>query len=308
VVTVLDLLVGALVYSNLLALLAVGLSLALITCRVSNFAQGDFAMVGVYAAYTLSVIAGVTPYAWIPAAFAVGGFVSLLAYLLVFEPLRGKADLVTLMVVSIALDMVIRYSLHVYADLMQQQFKVYTRLFMFDDFFVEVAGARIPGVLLASTAAVVALLASLYVLLYRTKLGVAMRAAIENPGLAETLGVSVKRVFAVSWFLSGALAATAGVFLPFRVMVNPDTGWSMLLPTFAAVTVGGIGSLSGSVAGAYLIGLSETVLAYQLARIGISTAYRPLLTFTAIIATLLASPKGISGLWSGRGWSLRRRS
>ena len=304
----LDLLVGALVYSNLLALMAVGLSLALITCRVSNFAQGDFAIIGVYAAYTLSVATGVTPYAWIPAAFAIGGLVSLLAYLLVFEPLRGRADLVTLMVVSMALDVVIRYTLHVYADLMQQQFRVHTRLFMFGDFFVEVAGSKVPGVLLTSTATVAVLLASLYVLLYRTKLGVAMRAAIENPALAEAIGVNVKKVFALSWFLSGALAASAGVFLPFRVMVNPDTGWFMLLPTFAAVTVGGIGSLSGSVAGAYLIGFSETVFAYQLAQMGVSTAYRPLLTFAAIIATLLASPRGISGLWSARGWSLRRRS
>jgi branched-chain amino acid transport system permease protein len=308
VVAVLDLLVGALVYSNLLALMAVGLSLALITCRVSNFAHGDFAMVGVYAAYTLSAVAGLTPYAWIPAAFAFGGLVSLLAYLLVFEPLRERTDLVTLMVVSMALDMVLRYSLHVYADLMQQWLRVYTRLFMFDDFLVEAAGSRLPGVLPASTAVVAALLASLYVLLYKTRVGVAMRAAIENPGLAEALGVSVKRVFALSWFLSGALAATAGVFLPFRIMVSPDTGWSMLLPTFAAVTVGGIGSLGGSVLGAYLIGFSETVLAYQLAQVGISTAYRPLLTFAAIIATLLAYPRGLSGLWSGKGWSLRRRS
>jgi branched-chain amino acid transport system permease protein len=304
----LDVLAGALIYSNLLALLAVGLSLALLTCRVSNFAHGDLAMVGVYAAYTFSVAARVTPYACIPVAFAAGGVVSLLAYLLVFEPLRGRADLVTLMVVSMALDMVIRYSLHVYADLMQQWLKVYTRLFMFDDFLVEVAGVQVPGVLIASTASTFALLLSLYMLLYKTKLGAAMRAAIENPNLAQTLGIDVKRVFAVSWFLAGALAATAGVFLPFRVMVNPDTGWSMLLSMFAAVTVGGIGSIGGSVAGAYLIGVSETVLSYQLAGLGVSTAYRPLLTFAAIICTLLVTPRGLSGLWSGRGWWLRRSS
>lgn len=302
----LDLIVGALVYSNLLALLAVGLSLALLTCRVSNFAHGDLAMVGVYTAYTLSSVLGVTPYACIPAAFAVGGAVSLLAYLLVFEPLRERANLVTLMVASMALDMVVRYSLQVYADLMQQRLRVFARQFMFDDFTVEVSGVRVPGVLPASTAATAALIAALYLLLYRTKLGVAMRAAIENPSLAEILGVNVKRVFAVSWFLAGALAATAGVFLPFRVLVNPDTGWSMLLSIFAAVTVGGIGSLGGSIAGAYLIGFSETLLSYQLAGLGVSTAYRPLLTFAAIIATLLVSPRGLSSVWSGRGWSLRR--
>lgn len=298
-----DIFVGALVYSNLLALLAVGLSMALLTCKVSNFAHGDFATVGVYAAYTASVLLGVSPYACIPVAFIVGGLVSLLAFLLVFEPLRGKAELVTLMVISMAVDMVIRYTLHIYADLMQRSLGVYTRQFMFKDFYFQVAGYTLPGVLVTSACIVSALLITLYSLLYKTSLGVAMRAAIENPGLAEALGVNVKKVFAVSWFLSGALAATAGVFLPFRIQVTPDTGWSLLLSMFASVTVGGLGSLGGSIVGAYLIGFSETLFSYALSSAGLSTAYRPAVSFVAIIATLLLSPRGLTGFLSSRkGW------
>ncbi len=298
-----DVFVGALVYSNLLALLAVGLSMALLTCRVSNFAHGDFATVGVYAAHTASVLLGISPYACIPIAFIAGGSVSLIAFLLVFEPLRGKAELVTLMVVSMAVDMVIRYTLHVYADLAQRSLGVYTRQFMFRDFHFQVAGYTLPGVLIASVCTVLALLITLYFLLYRTSLGVAMRAAIENPSLAEALGVNVKKVFAVSWFLSGALAATAGVFLPFRIQVTPDTGWSLLLSMFASVTVGGLGSLGGSIVGAYVIGFSETLFSYVLSSIGLSTAYRPAVSFAAIIATLLLSPRGLTGFLSnGKRW------
>ena len=297
----LDVLISALVYSNLLSLLAISLTLTILTCRVSNFAQGDVAMVGVYSAYAASVVLGVSPYACLPLAFFAGGAVSLISFLLVFEPLRrAGAGPVTLMVASMALDMVIRYALHASADLMQSNLKVYSRYFMFNDVVLSFSGVGVPGVLMSSTATSVALLLLLYALLYKTRFGVAMRASIENPQLAEVLGINVRRVFSFSWFLSGALAATAGVFLPFRVQVSPDTGWSMLLSIFAAVVVGGMGSLAGSIVGSYLIGFSELLLSYLLALYGVSTAYRPLITFTAIVTTLLVSPRGLSALWSSR--------
>ncbi len=295
----LDVLVGALVYSNLLALLAIGLSLMLLTCRVSNFAHGDVVTTGLYAAYTASVLLRVSPYACIPFALLAGGLVSLLSFLLVFDPLRrAGGGPVTLMVASMAVGIIIRYSLHAYADVMQRTLGVYTRQFVLSDFELQLAGLRVPGVLPLSSLTAAVLLVSLYVLLYRTRLGVAMRAAIENPQLAESLGIDVKRVFAIGWFLSGALAGAAGVFLPFRVISDPDVGWSMLLPAFASVVVGGIGSLAGSVAGAYVVGFSELLLSYLLATLGVSTAYRPLISFAAIVATLLLRPKGLSSLWS----------
>ncbi|MCS7103989.1 MAG: branched-chain amino acid ABC transporter permease [Thermofilaceae archaeon] len=297
-----EVVVGALVYSNLLAMLSVGLNLILLTCKVSNFAHGDFVMVGVYTALTVSTILGVTPYACLPFALIAGGVISFALYRVVFEPLRTRANLVMLMVVSMALDIILRYSLHIYADLAQAWLKVHTRLFLFDDFLIEFSGVKIPGVLVFSSLTSVILLVSLYLLLFKTRLGTAMRASIENPELAEALGVNVKMVFGLSWFLSGALAAAAGVFLPFRAMVSPDTGWSMLLPTFASVIVGGVGSLSGSLIGAYTIGVAEVFLTYVLASLGVSTAYRPLVSFSAIITVLLVSPKGLSGFLNGKGW------
>lgn len=295
----LDVIIGALVYSNFLALLAISLCLAILTCKVSNFSHGDLAMVGVYAAYTASVVLKLSPYYCLPVASLAGGLVALLCFLLVFEPLRrAGASPVSMMVASLALDMVIRYSLHMYADVVQRVLGVFGRDFMFGDAKLSIAGVQVPGILVSSSLTTVALLAVLYVLLYKTRLGVAMRAAIENQQLAMVLGVNVRKVFAFSWFLSGALAATAGVFLPFRILVNPDTGWSMLLSVFAAVIVGGINSLSGSIVGAYLIGFSELLFSYLLASLGLSTAYRPLIVFSAIIVTLLLSPRGLSVLWS----------
>jgi branched-subunit amino acid ABC-type transport system permease component len=82
--------------------------------------------------------------------------------------------------------------------------------------------------------------------------------------------------------------------------VNPDTGFSMLLSIFAAVTLGGLESLLGSVIGAYIIAFSETLGVYYLSQLGISTAYRPAISFATLTLVLLVYPRGIAGLWSKR--------
>ncbi|AKG38985.1 MAG: branched-chain amino acid ABC transporter permease [Infirmifilum sp.] len=296
-----EIFLNGLIYSNLLALLSIGLSLTMLTSKVSNFAQGDFAVVGIYAAYTTSLLTRVTPYMLLPIAFLVGAAVAAGVYLLVFDKLRGKANLVTLMIVSIAIDIILRASTQIYADLLQSSLHVFGRGFIFNDIMYNVAGTRVSGVLIYSTVTTIFLLALLYVLLFKTKLGIAMRASIENPSLAETLGINVRKVFTISWGLSGGLAAVAGVFLPFRMPVNPDTGFAILLSIFAAATVGGMTSLAGSVLGAYILGFSETVFTFLLSSIGLSTAYRPALAFTAIILTLLVAPGGLSSLWNRKG-------
>ncbi len=298
---ILEIFFNGLLYSNLLALLSIGLTLTILTSKVSNFAQGDFAVIGVYAAYTASIITRLSPYLQIPVAFAVGALVGSLIYLLVFDKLRGRASLVTLMIVSMAIDIILRASMQLYADFLQLTLRVYSRGFIFNDITVNVFGMPIAGVLVFSTATTMLLLLALYLLLFKTKIGIAMRAAIENPSLAETLGINVRRVFTISWALSAGLAAVAGVFLPFRIPVNPDTGFALLLSIFASATLGGLTSLPGSIVGAYLIGFSETLFTFTLSSLGLSTAYRPAVSFTAIILTLLLSPGGISSLWNRRG-------
>lgn len=296
----LALLVDALVYGNLLALLSVGLSLTLLTTKVSNFAHGDFAVIGIYIAYTLSQVLNVTPYAFIPVAFVGGALVGLAVYFLVFDPLRDKASFVTLMIVSMALEFILRYSVQIYADVMQRWLKTFGRGFMFNDVRLALLGLHVDGVVVYSSITTLSLLVLLYVFLYRTKTGTAMRAAIENPQLAQTLGINVRKVYAYSWMLSAGFAAAAGVFLPFKIVVNPDTGFSLLLSMFAAVTVGGLGSLAGSLVGAYLISFSEIAATYFLSSLGLSTSYRALVSFLSIAVVLLLSPRGLAGLWSKR--------
>lgn len=289
-------LVEAAAYSSLIALSSLGLALSLITTKVSNFAHSDYMTVGAYAALVISEVLNVHPYLALPFSVLLGGLAAVISYLGVFEPLR-KYGLVTLMIASMALDIIIRALLSIFADLLQSSLGVYSRGFIFKDLSVRILGYTTDGYPLMVLLVTSLTLASLYLLLYRTRFGVKMRAVAENPELAEVLGVDVKRVFTLSWFLAGALAGLAGGLMPFRFVVNPDTGSFVLLTLFASVTLGGLQSLLGSVIGAYIIGFSESVLTYLLASSGLSTAYRPLLAFTVIAATLLVQPKGISAIW-----------
>jgi len=297
---IMDLLLDAIIYGNLLSLLAVGLSLTLLTTKVANFAHGDFAAVGIYVAYTLSIIFNASPYLFLPASFVSGALLGLVIYRVVFDPLRERASLVTLMVASMALDFILRYSIHICADVLQRSLRVFSRGIIFNDVSVNLLGLSVLGLFFISTVVTTIFLVLLYLFLFKTKVGVATRAVIENPALSEALGISVRRIYALSWMLSVAFACVAGVFLPFRITVNPDTGFSMLLSIFAAVTLGGLESLLGSVIGAYIIAFSETLGVYYLSQLGISTAYRPAISFATLTLVLLVYPRGIAGLWSKR--------
>ena len=131
-------------------------------------------------------------------------------------------------------------------------------------------------------------------LLKATKLGKAMRATADNMALAEVKGVDVDRVQLVVWVLAGVLTALAGVLTGwFSSSLNPNMGFVLLLPVFAAVILGGISSPYGAVLGGLLIGVSMDVGVYLLP--ASFTTYRTAIAFVLLIGVLLVNPDGIWG-------------
>ena len=288
--------IDALIYSNLLSLLAIGLTLTYLTLKVPNFAYGDLATIGIYVAFTFNEFYSLHPYLTPPLAFITAGLVSLASYILVFRPLwRRESSIVTLMIASIAVEIALRSMIHIYASALGLRRRV--SLARFDE-PVSIASLELPSVLLATTLTAITLVCSLYLFLNKTKFGTAMRAAIENPYLASTLGINVEQVYAVSWFLAGGLAGVAGLFLPFRISATPETGWELLLRIFAASVLGGLNSIFGAILGGYITGFAEVVGIYLLSRppLNISTAYRPAIPFALFIVVLLVLPQGITGI------------
>ncbi len=292
------LLIDAIIFGNLLVLLSIGLTLTYITLKIPNFAHGDFATVGMYVAYYFLVFHKISPYLTLPFAFLVSGTIALLSYLLVFRPLNNRGmSIVGLMVASIAIEVALRSTLHIYADSLTNIYKVISRGFIFRDFGIEISKTLyIPGLLIVSSILTLALVISLYILLTKTKFGIAMRAAIENPDLAEVLGVDVNKVYAVSWFLAGGLAGLAGALVPFRMATDPEIGWMLLLRVFSSSILGGLSSIYGAMLGGYIVGFAEVIGIQVLSNppFNLSTAYRPAIPFAILIATLLLMPEGLA--------------
>ncbi|MDW8084395.1 MAG: branched-chain amino acid ABC transporter permease, partial [Candidatus Caldarchaeum sp.] len=142
------------------------------------------------------------------------------------------------------------------------------------------------------------LVSSLYVLLNKTRFGIAMRAAIENAALAGVMGINVKNVYMFSWFLAGGLAGVAGSLMGLWFQGDPGFGSRMLVSIFSASIVGGLQNIYGAVIGGYLVGLAEILGTAQLASVfGVQILpYRPLIPLLAMIVTLLVVPKGLSAL------------
>ncbi|MBO3803158.1 MAG: branched-chain amino acid ABC transporter permease, partial [Candidatus Brockarchaeota archaeon] len=194
----------AAIFSSLLTLLSVGLTLTYLTTKVPNFAHGAYAAVGAYVILTAVKVWQGNAYHYLILAFLLGGTIAFAQYALAFKPLiRRGATTVGLMITTLAIEFILLSALNIYADYLSKELKVKSRYFHFSAYALNIAGMR--GLLVVAPTLTFVTVLSLHLLLTRTRFGVAMRAAIEDPSLAGTMGIDVNRVYAVSWFISGGL-------------------------------------------------------------------------------------------------------
>jgi len=307
--------VDAIIWSSLYVLLSLGLTLTYLTTKVPNFAHGMFATTGAYVSLTVSQVWNANIYHNLPLAFIIGGIIALAQYLLILRVLmRRGTSIVGLMIATLAIDMILFAVLNIYADYLKIVFKIpYERDFYFRRYDFKIAGQD--GLLVVAPTLAVVIVTLLHLALTRTKFGVAMRAAIEDPSLASVVGINVNFVYIVSWFLAGGLAGLAGALIPLRLQSSVNTGWLLIVSIFAASIVGGLLNIYGALLGGFLIGLAVKLGPFYLAPL-IGTwihRYEQLIPLIAMAVTLLIVPKGLLGAdWRGmirgiRGLSARLR-
>jgi branched-chain amino acid transport system permease protein len=302
------LLSGALIFSSLLTLLSIGLTLTYLTTKVSNFAHSAIASVGAYITLTVVEVWQGNPYHYLFVAVLVGSVLALTQYLLVFRPLiRRGASNVVLMVATLAMELVLLSVLNIYADYLTKTFKIRSRYFFLASSDITLIGQR--GLLIIAPSLTVIIATLLHLLLTRTKFGIAMRAAIEDPSLASVVGINVDLVYAVSWVVAGGLGGLSGALLPLYTPGYPEMSAIIIVSVFAASIVGGLISIYGAVLGGLLMGLSEILGTSYLASFLGSWVipYRPLIPLIAIVITLLLAPNGIMGVKGLKTESLWRR-
>lgn len=266
----------------LIGLTALGLSLVYTVQKFPNVSQGGLVAAGAYATYAfgaltaswvLAVAAGVLT------AFCLGAA----AYLVAVRPFR-TAPLMTLLIVTVGLEFVLDYTVALIWGNSQ-------RTFAFG-----VAGQFSLGGLEVSRPAaytsVVALvtMAAVAVVISRTRLGREMRALSDDRSLARVAGLSENRTLTLAWGLVGALAAVAGICYGVKSQLSPLMGWNLLLPSFAAAILGGLGSFGGAVLGGVLVGVGMELFALVLPAV-----FKPAFAFVILTLLLLARPQGLLG-------------
>ena len=150
----------------------------------------------------------------------------------------------------------------------------------------------------------------LLLLLTKTRLGRRMRAVADNPELAASCGINVERVHMTSAFLSAGISGIGGAIFAMTIRFSPETGFTLLLPAFAVIVLGTIGSVPGAIVGALIIGFVRSVSSPILMGIGTPlerSNYANLaevMPYVLIIAILLIMPKGIGDAYDQ--WKIRR--
>ncbi|MGD0636570.1 MAG: branched-chain amino acid ABC transporter permease [Nitrososphaerales archaeon] len=287
------------VYGSIFALMSVSLTLTYITTKVPNFAQGALVTAGLYTGFALLSINRINPYDSLPLSFLVGGAIAVGMYLLVLSPLaRRGAPVISLMIATLAIDIIFIGIFGIYSDYLYQTKKVYDAKLFYALTSADFRFLGVDGVVVVAPLALALVTMGLYLVLTRTRFGLAMRATVENPNLARVVGVNTGTVYVVSWFLAGGLAAVAGVFYSLWQGGEPDIGSILLISMFAGSILGGLKSIYGAVAGGLVVGGSEIIVTTLGAQyIGAwVTPYEPGIPLLVMVVTLLVLPGGITSI------------
>ena len=265
------------------ALVALGFAIIYNASRVINFAQGEFVMIGGMAA-AVFVDAGLPLPLSVVAAVGLGMAVGLLLEKLAVEPARG-APVVTLIIITIGASILLRGLAALVWDK-----KIHPLPAFSGEAPIAVGGATLLPQALWVLGTTLATVAALWWFFNRTLTGKAMLAVSHNRLAAQLMGISVSRVLAVSFGLSAALGALAGVLIAPISFTAWDVGVMLGLKGFAAAMLGGIGSGPGAVAGGLALGLIEALGAGYL-----SSAYKDVFAFIVLLAALVFLPNGLVG-------------
>ncbi len=270
----------------LYALVALGIVLIYRSTRVLNFAHGDVATISTFVAFTL-LSNGVGFALALAASLAAGAVVGIVFYFgVLVRAQREGATLLGMGALTLGLALIIQgVTVYIWgAEPVSLPFPISsTKTYRVGVIIVsELALATIAAGIIGSLL--------LYLLVQKTRLGLAMRATSENLMAAQTLGIPTRMVLSLSWGVASALGVVAGVFLAPALLLDPFFMLDPFLKGFAAAVLGGLNSLPGAVVGALILGVAESLTGGYF-----TIAYKNTLAFVIIIVVLLVRPEGLLG-------------
>jgi len=278
----LEILIYGAVTSAIYALLAVGFTLIFGVARILNLAHGSFYALGAYGTYVLTSIVGL--HLWSAALIAIA-FVAVFGVVVekvLIRPLRHSQ--LGVLMISLAVALVVEQTLFLVFG------SEYRNVPSFVDTKINLGGVDVAGQRLLTLAVASVAIGALYMFIQFTRLGSAILAISQDPEAAKYMGIPSDKIFSLVMAISAALAALAGVMAGPFLSVQPSMHLLPIVKAFAIVVVGGLGSIPGSIAAAFLLGYAETCVAYL-----ISSSWTEIVSVLATLLMLVFRPAGIFG-------------
>ncbi|WP_373479087.1 branched-chain amino acid ABC transporter permease [Geminocystis sp.] len=267
---------------SIIALAAVGLTLTLGILRLSNFAHGDFLTIGAYLTWLVNS-KGIN--IWLSMIVAALGTVILMLICeqLLWKPMRNKrSNSTTLIIISIGLALFLRNGILFIWGGSNQNYDLPILE------AIDIGGVKIAYYRVIVIALTIVAIVALHLILKNTKIGKAMRAVADNIDLARVSGINVEQVVLFTWIITAVLTATGGGLYGLITTVRPNMGWFLILPMFAAISLGGIGNPYGAIAGGLIIGIAQ-----ELSVPFFGSEYKLAVALVIMIVILLVRPQGI---------------
>jgi branched-chain amino acid transport system permease protein len=278
--------VSGLSIGSLYSLVAIGLVLIYRSNRILNFAHGDVTTCGTFFAFFLLS----SNYSFTLAAVAAlifGALIAMAFYFCILVPAqRRESTQLGQIILTLGLGLILQGAVQYFGGTEPQSFP-----FPLSEYIIYKLGpVSLSQLSLGTLGASLISCLLFYLLVQKTRLGLAMRATSENLPAAQTLGIPTRRILAISWGLAAALGVVAGLFLAPALLLDPFFMLEPFLKGFAAAILGGLISLPGAIVGGLILGVAEALTGGY-----VSIAFKNSLAFIVIILVLLLRPEGLLG-------------
>ena len=277
--------VSGVLTGSLYAMIGVGLTVVFGVMRIINLAHGDLVMLGMFGAFWAHGLLRIDPFVsivlWVPVMFLAG----MLIYRFLLKPIIPGGELNTLLYTAGLSLLIANVALFAWTG-DYRTIKLRYALTPLRPF-----GIAVPIPLAIAFLLAIVITVCLYLFLARTDPGRAIRATSQNPEAAALMGIDVDRISMLTFGLGSALAGAAGVLLAPSLYLYPTVGELLIAKCFVIVVLGGLGSVSGAIAGGILLGLVES-----LGAVYVSVAYKDTIGFVIFLLVLLLRPSGLFGV------------
>lgn len=268
------------------ALMASGLTLVFGVMRIVNIAHAAFIILAAYIAYFAFTLYQVDPIVSILITMPVMFFVGIGVYWLFFARIKGTARSGELTVLlTFALALIVEGALgYFFTNVYRSANPTYaTEALYFGRYFLS-AGQFYATILS------IGLIVALWIFLKYSRIGYAIRATMQNISAAQVVGVNVERMSMIAFGIGMALAGASGSMMSFLFTFYPAKHWEWVAILLALIVLGGMGSLGGALAGAFILAISSALVGYYY-----GPTWSPITFFLALFLVLLVRPQGLFG-------------